>query len=393
MATMAETGIGYAQQGIQQGGQDVSNAMDAYKFAQDTQAKRQQLEQQKQQLVTAKADTFLKSLDSVSRLPEGVQGYAIDNLRNQAPALGINPDFLDIMKKDQGVRRAAFQSASSAVSSGSIGPSEAGNMLTALGGDVSGAMKYALDKGEQVAKMKAAALAAAQRGAGLDSREKQSAERFYNNDSLVKTYTQRIDGASKILNLIDAAENSKDGIKSNGAILGQLNAEISRLETGSQSPGLAASEKTEMQDAAAKYHNILDTLSGGVTGVDLKAKFGQAKGMVKDLGQSYVSQMNDRADFLGSGGTDNQQSIFAAKRDSLNRIYGSRFKGAQAAPAAPSGKAATSAGVSLPADLMNQYKTKAQAAVQGGAKPADLIPFLQNKGLDQATITQILGGQ
>lgn len=179
----------------------------------------------------------------------------------------------------------------------------------------------------------------------IGSREKQAAQRTMNNDTILKTYTQRADGASKILNLMDAAQNGD--VKSNQAMLGQLNAEIGRLETGSQNPGLGQSEKTEMQDAAAKYHNILDTITGDVTGVDLSQKFNQARAMVKDLGGSYVGAINDRADFLSSGATDNQQDTFDAKKQSIQEKYGNRFKNSTGGQGLLNGGEQTSSGGGL----------------------------------------------
>ncbi len=167
----------------------------------------------------------------------------------------------------------------------------------------------------------------------ISSKEQLQAENTFNKDPLMNQYLPRVDGATKILKLIQGARGGD--FKSTQAMLGQLNAEISRLETGSQSVALGSSEKTEMKDAAAKYHDIYDTLSGNVTGVDLSKKFDQAEGMVKDLGSSILSNIHDRGDFLKSGGTDNQSSVYDAKIKALERIYGDRFaKGQQyAAPA------------------------------------------------------------
>lgn len=153
------------------------------------------------------------------------------------------------------------------------------------------------------------------------NRNSQQAQRTVNNDPILKTYVQRIDGAKKINELIDAA--SKGDVKSNQALLGQLNAEISRLETGSQSPGLHAAEKTEMQSAAAKLHNVMDTLTGKVTNVDLGDKFAAARSMVKELGGSYYDQINDRIGFLNSGSLPDQEPVFESKL----KYFKDRYKG------------------------------------------------------------------
>jgi hypothetical protein len=154
---------------------------------------------------------------------------------------------------------------------------------------------------------------------GANNRLIGQAQQIINRDPLLNTYTQRLDGAQKILNLIDAAKTGD--VKSNQALLGQLNAEISRLETGSQTPGLHASEKTEMQDLKARYQNIKDTITGDVTNVDLGKKFEQATAMVQDLGGSYYDQMEKRHQMLSSGALDSQQPTFEAKRNSFQNSY------------------------------------------------------------------------
>lgn len=176
--------------------------------------------------------------------------------------------------------------------------------------------------GEYNVKAKAAGVDISNRR--LQASNEKAAQQSVNKDTILSTYSQRADGAKKILNLMTAAE--KGDFKSNQAMLGQLNAEISRLETGSQSPGLNAAEKTEMQDSAAKFHDVLDTLTGNVTGVDLSQKFAQAKGMVKDLGNSYLDQINNRHDFLKAAALPGTEHIFDAKKAQHEKAYGSAFQ-------------------------------------------------------------------
>jgi hypothetical protein len=140
-----------------------------------------------------------------------------------------------------------------------------------------------------------------------------------NKDPILTPYITRADGAKKILNLMDAAQRGE--FKSNKALLGQLNAEIARLETGSQSPGLGAGEKTEMNDSAAALHDYLDTLTGKVTGVDLGEKFQQARGMVHDLGSSYLDQINNRMDYLKSHALPGQGDTYDASKDQFQKSY------------------------------------------------------------------------
>lgn len=154
----------------------------------------------------------------------------------------------------------------------------------------------------------------------LNQRNVNQAQRAVNSDHILTQYVQRADGAKKILALMEAAE--KGDFKSNQALLGQLNAEISRLETGSQSPGLHSAEKTEMLDSAAHLHNVLDTLSGNVTGVDLTQKFAQARGMVKDLGSSYHQGIDARLNSLKAGSLPEQMPVYDAKRQEILSHYG-----------------------------------------------------------------------
>lgn len=182
-------------------------------------------------------------------------------------------------------------------------------------------------------------------GGFINSREAQSAERQYLGDRLLTPYKQRYDGAIKIANLMDAAEANPDAIKSNKALLGQLNAEIGRLETGSQSPALSAQEKTEMNDAAATMRDYYDTLTGGVSNVDLHAKYQQARGMIGDLAQSYRDQIDARHQELLAGATPVQQQVFNAKIGAWQAGANSRIgRTSLAAPKVGTGTPATAAG-------------------------------------------------
>ncbi len=166
----------------------------------------------------------------------------------------------------------------------------------------------------------------------LDARQDTQAQRMANNDPVLKMYVPRLDGATKILDLIHSAQAHPDDIKSTQALLGQLNAEIARLETGAQSPGLGQAEKTEMNDSAAKWHNVLDTLSGNVTGVDLSQKYKQADAMVNELASSIKKNVDDRMKFLKAGGSASQSTVFDKKANALNESYGTRFTPPGSAP-------------------------------------------------------------
>lgn len=211
-----------------------------------------------------------------------------------------------------------------------------------------------------------------------------AAQGTVNHDKILGTYIPRIDGAAKILGLIDSSEHGD--VKSNQALLGQLNAEISRLETGSQSPGLHASEKTEMESAAAKLHNVLDTLTGNVTGVDLSHKFAQARSMVKELGGSYYRQIGDRMDFLEAGALPDQQDVFKAKRNQLQHQFAGAFgeganvrpgaetKGAGGVPGVTSAHAAPNTKRKISSSEITEYANKHQMAEK------DSKDFLRSQG-------------
>lgn len=157
----------------------------------------------------------------------------------------------------------------------------------------------------------------------VDSKEKLQAENTFNKDPILNAFVPRLEGAQKILNLITAARGGD--IKANQAVLGQLNAEIARLENGSQSPGLHASEKTELEDKLAQFQNVRDTWTGKVTNVDLGDKFDASESLVRDLGHSIHQSVGRRAQFLSAGGTPAQKEIYAAKSGVLDNQYGGRF--------------------------------------------------------------------
>lgn len=142
------------------------------------------------------------------------------------------------------------------------------------------------------------------------------AQRMVNTNPILNTYQQRVDGANKILNLMNAADDGK--VASTQAMLGQLNAEIARLETGSQSPGLGSSEKTEMQSYGAQLSAIADRFTGAQSPVDLHNAFAQARGMVSDLRDSYTKAQASQMQRLKAGALPNQQSTFGAKSGALN---------------------------------------------------------------------------
>ncbi len=152
-----------------------------------------------------------------------------------------------------------------------------------------------------------------------------SAQSHWDNNPILKQYIPRLDGAIKTQDLIDGAE--RGDFKSNQAMLGQLNAEIARLETGSQSPGLHASEKTEMESLSSQLGAIRDKVTSGVNAVDLGPQFNQARGMVRNLQNSYLSQIRAKQSEIMAGAADVQAPIFASKKQAFEDNYASRIKG------------------------------------------------------------------
>lgn len=146
-----------------------------------------------------------------------------------------------------------------------------------------------------------------------------------NNDSVLKQFVPRLEGAAKIGELIGAAR--KGEVVSNQALLGQLNAEIARLETGSQSPGLHASEKTELLDAAAEISAIRDRITGQPSDAVRPEVMDAADKLVKELSGSYMKGIDSRMDSLRAGMTPEQQKIVDAKHESLKATYTPRFGG------------------------------------------------------------------
>lgn len=184
-------------------------------------------------------------------------------------------------------------------------------------------------------------------------------------DKVLGPYIQRADGAQKILELIDAGR--KGEFATNKALLGQLNAEIARLETGSQAPGLGASEKTEMESSSANLRSLYDKLTSGVSSVDLEPQFQQAEGMVKHLGGSYARQIDNRMKVIRAGQLQAAQPIFDAKHRELLDNYGPSFgyTPSYAKKTAPAAGTAPTPAVTPPppkkGDIVEGYKFKGGA--------------------------------
>jgi hypothetical protein len=144
-------------------------------------------------------------------------------------------------------------------------------------------------------------------------------------DSLLNQYNQRLDGAAKVLDLIHSAQSGKpDKVVSNQALLGQLNAEVSRLETGSQNPGLGQGEKTELLDRKAQLQALIDSWTGNPQDAVSPENLEAAGKLVKELSSSYKKGIKARFEFLKGGSTDKQKKIFDDKMSSTEKSYSPR---------------------------------------------------------------------
>lgn len=159
----------------------------------------------------------------------------------------------------------------------------------------------------------------------LTFQEEKEARGTVNNDPMLKQYAPRLEGAAKIQELIEAAHSGK--VVSNQALLGQLNAEIARLETGSQAPGLHAAEKTELNQYAAQLGAVRDAITGNPTDSVDPRILNTAGKMVTELSGSYMKGIDSRADMLAGGMRDNQRGIVDEKLNSIRKTYAPRFGG------------------------------------------------------------------
>lgn len=159
----------------------------------------------------------------------------------------------------------------------------------------------------------------------LSYRMDKEARSTIDKDPLLKQYIPRLEGAAKIGELIDAAKSGK--VVSNQSLLGQLNAEISRLETGSQSPGLHSSEKTELLDRAAQISAFKDSITGSPTDSVRPEVINAAGKLVDELKGSYMRGIDSRMNMLKAGTIPSQKNIIEEKHKSLKETYKPRFGG------------------------------------------------------------------
>lgn len=160
-------------------------------------------------------------------------------------------------------------------------------------------------------------------GQRFDLMTEKEARAAVNNDKILNTYTPRLEGAAKIGELIASAKSGK--VVNNQALLGQVNAEIARLETGSQSPGLNQSEKTELLDDAAKLHAYVDAVTGKPTDAVRPEVLDAGDKLVKELTGSYKKGIDSRIGVLRAGMRPSQQQIVDQKHKELRDTYSKRI--------------------------------------------------------------------
>ena len=157
----------------------------------------------------------------------------------------------------------------------------------------------------------------------FDQMTNKEARSTVNNDKILNTFVPRLEGAAKIQELIQAAKSGK--VVSNNALLGQLNAEVSRLETGSQSPGLNAAEKTELLDKKAQMQAVIDSYTGNPQDAVSPGNLNAADKMVSELAGSYKKAISARHQVLRAGMAPQQQHIADAKYQAIKDSYTPRL--------------------------------------------------------------------
>jgi hypothetical protein len=185
--------------------------------------------------------------------------------------------------------------------------------------------------------------------ARVQSQQKMQAQTAVNKDTLMNAYKQRLDGAARVNDLLQAADSGK--VVTNAAFLGQLNAEIARLETGSQAPGLGASEKTELKSAQSQFEGLKERITGNPTDSVSPGFIKQVHGTMDSMIDSYQQSVNDRYATIASGLTEVQKPIVKDKWNQDVQNYTKRF--GRWAPGIAQQAAATAPNMS-PADQLNQ---------------------------------------
>ena len=320
MGTLAQDVIQGAQQNAQASGQTVGDALQAYNLSVKTQQMQQDIEAQKTQNSINKATFAFNAINSLRNYSPDMQKVIAPRIGEQLQQMypNMDPNISTALEKDSDFRNKFIGTAYSLLSRQHIDSDTAQGLEAALGG-----YDKAQAAMEQVGKQNAEVAAGQARSQGFEDRitsQQQTQMQGALNRQLDpnKPIMMRINGADRILHLMDDAEAGK--FKTNKAFLGQLNAEISRLETGSQSPGLNVQEKIEMESAAAEWGAVRDKFFNNISDVDLKAQVKQARGMVQGLKDSYTGQALNAIEQVGSTALPSQSPIVQSfKQEFINK--------------------------------------------------------------------------
>lgn len=196
----------------------------------------------------------------------------------------------------------------------------------------------------------------------VTSQQKMAAQTQVNKDSLMNAYKMRLDGAGRVYDLINDAAAGK--VKTNKAFLGQLNAEVARLETGSQSPGLGQSEKTELVSAAAQLEGLKEKFTGKPEDAVPQAVIQQVKGTMDSMVGSYQDAIHQRYATLSAGLQPSQKPIVEAKKNADIEGYKKKFgywKGMDAVAAEPEGQPQTNAAGAKSGNLTQDQQATARS--------------------------------
>lgn len=375
MAFAMDAAIQQASQAVDTSGiganslQGLQLGMSLAQRQQQVEQQKQQMEFQRQQMEMKKGDWLHSQLSQISSEDDPkIRGALVDSMSDQYPKLfggrRVDPTQMELLKKSPPYldRVAAMTRVRKAMADGNfsnlsdfdkevINGMSSSDISTQLGHlNTIQSQEMNITKALTAARV-ATPQAAAQAGtsqeelqqnltqgnpwqARVTSQQSMQAQQTVNKDTLMNAYKQRLDGASRVNDLIKDAEPHVDPdtgktipgkIKTNAAFLGQLNAEISRLETGSQTPGLTASEKTEYTSAVADFTRIKDRITGKPSDAVSPEIIKQIRGTMNSMTDSYMQSVDDRYSSLASGLTPIQQPIVQAKWAQDAKNYSSRF--------------------------------------------------------------------
>lgn len=109
-------------------------------------------------------------------------------------------------------------------------------------------------------------------------------------------HIQRIQGADRIQNQIDAAKSGK--IKDTSQLLAEINAEYNALITGAQNAALGKLERTEYTTMASHLGSIMQKISGDPQSINSPQIMNQLETAVKELRATYQQNVQNRTKLI-----------------------------------------------------------------------------------------------